>query len=307
MFKHILVPLDGSRLAESALPAAAYMAEKLSSMVTLIHVIENNAPEEVHGQPHLQTAQEAELYLQEISKFWFPKIQKLTCHVHTAHVADVARSIVDHSGELDYDLVIMCSHGRGKAKQLFMGSIAQTIVGLGSIPVLINHPDAPGALPEYSCRTILVPLDTDPNHGQALPIAKELAGKLGSALHLSMVIELFTTLSGVRAVTSRLLPGTTSRLLELSARNGEKFVRLRLGELLDQRYNASADVLRGDPAGVIAKSAQAHNADLIVLATHGKSGMEAFLAGSFSHKLCSLCTTPLLLIPVENGPASNLK
>ena len=44
MFKHILVPLDGSRLAESALPAAAYMAEKLDSIVTLIHVIESNPP-----------------------------------------------------------------------------------------------------------------------------------------------------------------------------------------------------------------------------------------------------------------------
>ena len=298
MFKHILVPLDGSRLAESALPAAAYMAEKLSSMVTLIHVIENNAPEEVHGQPHLQTAQEAELYLQEISKLWFPKIQKLTCHVHTAHVADVARSIVDHSGELDYDLVIMCSHGRGKAKQLFMGSIAQTIIGLGTIPVLLIHPDVTGALPEFSCSNILVPMDNDPDHGQALPVAKELASKFAAALHLSMVIEIFTTLSGVRAVTSRLLPGTTSRLLEISARNAQKIVQQLLGELIDQGYNASAEVLRGDPASVIVKSAQTNKAHLIVLATHGKSGMEAFLTGSFSHKLCSLCTTPLLLIPV---------
>ncbi len=303
MFKHILVPLDGSRLAESALPAAAYIAVKLASMVTLIHVIENNAPQEVHGQPHLRTAQEAELYLQEIRKLWFPKVQLLDCHVHTAEVADVARSIVDHSGELDYDLIVMCSHGRGKAKQLFMGSIAQTIIGLGSIPVLIIHPDATGALSEFSCRTILVPLDNDPDHGQGLPVAKELAGKFGAALHLSMVVELFTTLSGVRAVTSRLLPGTTSRLLEISARNGEKFVQQRLSELLRQGYNASADVLRGDPVGVIVKSAQTIKADLIVLATHGKSGMEGFLAGSFSHKLCSLCTTPLLLIPVVSDPA----
>lgn len=302
MFKHILVPLDGSQLAESALPAAAYMAEKLASKVTLIHAIESNAPQEVHGQPHLRTAEKAELYLQEIRKLWFAKVQMVDCHVHTAEVDNVARSIVEHSGELDYDLIVMCSHGRGKAKQLFMGSIAQTIIGLGSIPVMIIHPDATGTRNEFSCRTILVPLDNDPDHGQALPVSKELAGKFGAALHLSMVIELFTTLSGVQAVTSRLLPGTTSRLLEISARNGEQFVKQRLGELLDQGYNASADVLRGDPAGVVVKSAKKSKADLIVLATHGKSGMEAFLAGSFSHKLCSLCTIPLLLIPVVSDP-----
>jgi nucleotide-binding universal stress UspA family protein len=303
MFKHILVPLDGSRLAESALPAAAYMADNLASKVTLIHVIERNAPQEVHGQPHLSSAEEADLYLQNISKLWFAKAPMLDCHVHTAEVADVARSIVDHSGELGYDLIIMCSHGRGKARQLFMGSMAQTIIGLGTIPVLLVRPDVTGAFPEFSCSTILVPLDTDPDHGQALPVAKELAGKFGAALHLSMVIELFTTLSGVRAVTSRLLPGTTSRLLEISARSGEKFVRQLLSELVDQGYDASAEVLRGDPAGVIVKSAQTNKADIIVLATHGKSGMEAFLTGSFSHKLCSLCTTPLLLVPVIGDPA----
>ncbi len=302
MFKHTLVPLDGSRLAESALPAAAYMAGKLASMVTLIHVVEHNAPQEVHGQPHLRTAGEADLYLLEIGKRWFPIIRQLNYHVHTAEVADVARSIVEHSDELDYDLIIMCSHGQGKARQLFMGSIAQTIIGLGTIPVLIIHPEATGPLPEFSCGTILVPLDNDPAHGQALPVAKELASTLNVALHLSMVIELFTTLSGVKAVTSKLLPGTTSRLLEISARNGEKFIHQLLDELIDQGYKTSAEVLRGDPAGVIVKLAQTIKADLIVLATHGKSGMEAFLTGSFSHKLCSLCTTPLLLIPVADDP-----
>ena len=303
MFKHILVPLDGSRLAESALPAAAYIAEKLGSMVTLIHVIENNAPQEIHGQPHLRTAQEAELYLREIGELWFKTVEKLRSHVHTAEVADVARSIVDHSGELGYDLVVMCSHGRGRALQLFMGSIAQTIIGLGSIPVMIVHPDATGELPAFSCRTILLPLDGDPDHDQALSVSKILAGKFGAMLHLSMVVELFTTLAGVKAVTSRLLPGTTSRLLEIATRNGEKLVRQHLSELLDQGFSARAEVLRGDPASVIVKSAQTNKADLIILATHGKSGIEAFLTGSFSHKLCSLCTTPLLLIPVTGDTA----
>lgn len=303
MFKHILVPLDGSQLAESALPVAAYMSEKLAAMVTLIHVIEHHAPREVHGQPHLRTVQEAELYLQEIGTRWFAKTRLLNYHVHTAGVAYVARSIVEHRGELDYDLVIMCSHGQGKARQLFMGSIAQTIIGLGAIPVLLVHPDVTGTLAAFSCSTILVPMDNDPDHAQALPVAKALAGTFGAALQISMVIELFTTLSGVKAVTSRLLPGTTSRLLEISVVNGEKFVQQLLGELIDQGYQASAEVLRGDPAGVIVKSARTKKADLIVLATHGKSGLEAFWAGSFSHKLCSLCTTPLLLIPVACDPA----
>jgi nucleotide-binding universal stress UspA family protein len=47
MFKHILIPLDGSELAETAIPVAAYLAEKLKARVTLLHVIEKNAPQTV--------------------------------------------------------------------------------------------------------------------------------------------------------------------------------------------------------------------------------------------------------------------
>jgi len=306
MFKHILVPLDGSRLAESALPATAFLAEKLNSRVTLIHVIEKNVPKEVHGQPHLRTAREAENYLQEIRHRWFAQDLILNCHVHTMEVDDVAQSIVQHAGEFDHDLLVMCSHGRGKTQQLLMGSIAQKIIGLGSIPVLMTHP-VTCALPVFSCKRLLVPLDDDQDHGQALPVSKELARQLGSSLHLIMVVHCFKSLSGTMAVTSRLLPGTTSRLLELASRNAEVFVQQQLNELLDQGYTADAEVLRGDPAKVIDQSAQANKADIIVLATHGKSGMAGFWAGSVAHKLCSICRTPLLLIPVEEYSSENVK
>ena len=68
MFRHFLIPLDGSRMAEAALPVAAFLAEKFSSRVTLMHVVERNAPREVHGQSHLKNAQEAAVYLRELSQ-----------------------------------------------------------------------------------------------------------------------------------------------------------------------------------------------------------------------------------------------
>jgi nucleotide-binding universal stress UspA family protein len=59
MFKHILVPLDGSQLAEAALPIAESLAGVLGAKVTLIHIIEKGAPGQVHGQPHLRDSAEA--------------------------------------------------------------------------------------------------------------------------------------------------------------------------------------------------------------------------------------------------------
>ena len=63
MFKHILVPLDGSKLSEAALDAASVLAQKLKSQVLLLHVIEQDAPAEVHKEHHLTDADEAKTYL----------------------------------------------------------------------------------------------------------------------------------------------------------------------------------------------------------------------------------------------------
>ena len=68
MFKNILVPLDGSHLAEAALPAAASLAEKLNAPVTLLHIIEQNAPEAIHNERHLTKPEEAENYLQDLAQ-----------------------------------------------------------------------------------------------------------------------------------------------------------------------------------------------------------------------------------------------
>lgn len=305
MFKHILVPLDGSRMAESALPAAAFLAERLHAHVTLMHVVERNAPSAVHGQAHLGSAQAAATYLDEVSRQAFPPGIRVECHVHTAEVDNVARSIVEHGEELGHDLVIMCSHGRGQALHLFLGSIAQKVIAADSRPVLITHPDSQGEPAAFSCRNILVPLDGDPEHAQALPVSKELARACTASLHLAMVVPRFANLSGDMTITGRMLPGTTSRMLDMARQDAEAYSRGLAEELRGQGLAASAYVLRGDPAQTIVKAASRAPIDLIVLATHGKTGMEAFWAGSVTNKICSQSTVPLLLVPVTpHDPAT---
>jgi nucleotide-binding universal stress UspA family protein len=301
MFKHILVPLDGSTLAEAALPAATLLAQKLKASITLIHVIEKNAPQEIHGQPHLRDAEEAAVYLTDVTRRSIPAGTRVDCHVHTAEVSDVARSIVEHAGELEHDLIVMCAHGRGRALRLFLGSIAQRVIALGSLPVLITRPDERGDVPPFSCTAILVPLDGGKDHEQALPVARELAEACGAALHLAMVIPSFGTLSGPMTTTSRLLPGTTSQMLELSVEQAEAYLAAQMETLERDGLSASGHVRRGDPAHAIADCALQLQADVIVLATHGKTGTEAFWAGSVAHKVCSRCNLPLLLVPVA-GP-----
>jgi nucleotide-binding universal stress UspA family protein len=298
MFKHILVPIDGSSLSEAALPAVAFLAEKLQARVTLMHVVERNPPDEVHGQPHLKHPQDAERYLRDLAKRAFAKRSRVDIHVHTNEVDDVAGSIVAHSEELSYDLVVMCSHGRGAALHLILGSIAQKVIARGSQPVLITHPDAQGRAPAFLCRHILVPMDNDPEHAQALPVAKDLARACGATLHLAAVIPDRATLSGDKAPAGRLLPGTTSRILELASQDAERYFEALEQGLLQEGFQASAHVLRGDPASMIVEAAVRAQIDLIVLGTHGKTGMDAFWSGSVAHRICSQSRIPLLLIPV---------
>ncbi|HYA03190.1 MAG TPA: universal stress protein, partial [Syntrophobacteria bacterium] len=128
MFKHILVPLDGSRLAEVVLPAAGYLARVLGAQVTLVHIIEQGAPASVHGERHLTRAEEAEGYLEEAARRAFSPDLPVRRHVHTEAMENIARGIVEHQAELAPDLILMCTHGRSGLRDLLFGRIAQQVV-----------------------------------------------------------------------------------------------------------------------------------------------------------------------------------
>lgn len=297
MFKHLLVPLDGSKMAETTLPLAALLSQKLGSVVTLIHIIEQDAPQEIHGERHLTNEQEASLYLDIVAREYFSE-GVATSHVHTEKVQNVSRSIADHSGELEPDLIVMCTHGEGGLHDFMMGSIAQQVIGHGRTPILLVHPEH--RIDEVrGIKKILVALDGDPQHDASLPLAAELAQELGAGLHLLTVVHTLGTLPGERAATGWLLPGATRAMLDMDEESAEQ----HLEQLAEQWRKASlpitTQVLRGDPAQQIASGAAEAQADLIALATHGKSGMSAFWSSSVGPKVVTSTQIPLLLIPVK--------
>jgi nucleotide-binding universal stress UspA family protein len=88
-------------------------------------------------------------------------------------------------------------------------------------------------------------------------------------------------------------------MLEMSVAEAKEALDARVSTLRDEGFEASAHVFRGDPADVIATSARESKVDMIILATHGKSGTKAFWSGSVANKVCSQCKVPLLLIPIR--------
>jgi nucleotide-binding universal stress UspA family protein len=295
MFQSILVPLDGSRLSEASLPAAAALAQKLGSSVTLLHVIEQDAPSEIHKERHLTNPKEADEYLRLTAQRAFGKSVKVTTHVHTAPVSDVARSIVEHSrSEFQPDLIVTCTHGRGGVRGLLFGSIAQQIVAQGTTPVLLIKPgDRP-----FAPQKMLVPLDPYSEHDEGLPRAQELAQALHAELELLSVIPTYSTLSGEQAATGSLMPGTTQAVLDLREEHARSDLSQHLDSLRKMGIASSAAVVRGDPATMIIKTADRSEVDLIILCTHRKAGLDAFWSKSVAPKVGQGTRIPVLLIPL---------
>jgi nucleotide-binding universal stress UspA family protein len=298
MFKRLLVPLDGSHLAEAALPPAVFLAVNLHVPVVLLHVIEKNAPEAIHGERHLTDPDGARTYLAEIARKFFPPEVKVESHVHTSEVSNVPKSIVEHIAEFSPDLIIMCSHGEGGLRDFFYGSIAQQVIGRGDTPVLLIQPGESENLPSFALRKIIVPLDGNPQHEEGLPLAAQLAQACAARLHLLMVIPTLGTLKSQPAATGLFLPASMRAMLDLAEENAEDYLRSQASKLDLPPTSVTASVSRGDPATAIANVAKVAEADLILLSTHGKAGQDAFWSSSVAPKVSSLTDIPLLLVPV---------
>jgi nucleotide-binding universal stress UspA family protein len=300
LFHSILVPLDGSRLAETALPAAAFLASRFAARVTLIHLIEHNAPPAVHSERHLTEPTEARAYLQQVAQRTFPPGAPVEHHVHAVEVSNVARGLVEHAAELQADLIVMCTHGRSGLRDWLFGSIAQQVVGHGTTPVLLIRPNQAGEAPPFACRLILAPLDGDPAHEMGLPVARDLALACGGAVHLVMVVPSVGSLKAEQAATALLMPLATNALLEMSAELAEKYLNEHMARLQAAGLTVTGEVARGDPAPYLLGAARRNQADLIVLGTHGKAGLEAFWSGSVAPRLAGRSYAPLLLVPLAN-------
>lgn len=295
MFKNILVPLDGSRLSEAALQPAAVLAARLGAQVVLLHVIEQDAPAEVHKEHHLTDPEEARAYLEKVAKLAFPGDVKVETHVHTAPVSDVADSIVEHAtSEFEPDLIVTCTHGRGGMRDVLFGSIAQQVVAQGRTPLLLVKPEVTG----FRLQTILAPLDPDSIHDDGLPLTEELAKTFEAELVLLSVVPTFSTLTGEEAAASSLMPGTTQAMLDIREETARAHLKEHVESLEKQGIRASAEIARGDPGPTIAWTADHSNCDMIVLSTHGKAGMGAFWSRSVAPQVAQRAKTPLLLIPL---------
>jgi len=297
--KSFLVPLDGSHLAEAVLPATASLASRSQARVTLLHIVERKAPATIHGEPHLTNSVEAMRYLETVAAGLRESGVEVECHVHDDREYSVAQSIFDHAQELNCDLVIMCTHGNSGLRGFLFGSIAQKTLQRGAQSILLVFPHEDRSAPRFDLQRILVPLDGVVTHEPALRPAIELAHTFNAAIHLVLVIPTLTTLSGGQAVSGMLLPTTMRAVLDLAQQGATDYLDRILAQCRSEGINATAEVLRGDAAPKVLELADRLNTDLVVMASHGRAGLDALLAGSVAPRIAGHMGRPLLLIRAD--------
>ncbi len=148
MYQRLLIPLDGSELAEQALAQVDHVAA-VDARITLLQVVHPPLPviaaEMAVPLPTVSSEelrQEAEAYLQTIAA----RLRERVRDVHTAVVEGdaVAETIVHYAREHGYDLILMSTHGRGGLSRLVFGSVAEAVVRHAPCPVLVVRPQVKG-------------------------------------------------------------------------------------------------------------------------------------------------------------------
>ncbi len=293
MFERILVPLDGSVLAEESLPYAQEVAGRLKSEVTLMYVTESpQDPLQHMHELYLDrmveaTQRGAERYLKNVRQKIKVKPEILA--------GDPAEKIVEYADERDISLIVMSTHGRSGIKRWALGSVADKVVRATTRPVALIR--AGGARTEVRERDILdralVPLDGSKEGEAALAYVEELAYKLQAE------VVLFQVLTTERPVITVEGYGYTVYPEEQRASDktfAEEYLAKVTARLKRRGVIARSEVRFGNAAEEIIKFAGEVQADFVAMSTRGRSGVARWVFGSVADRVMREGSTPILLV-----------
>jgi nucleotide-binding universal stress UspA family protein len=155
MYKHILLPTDGSVLSEDAARAGIDLARRIGARVTVLHVLPEPAASPLEGwvhhdkeyAKHLGEAlrRHGEQYVETIREE--ARRAGVACDGVLSRAARADGEIIAQAGKQGCDLIVMASHGRKGADGVLLASVTIAVATLGRIPVLIHRPDSAGARP----------------------------------------------------------------------------------------------------------------------------------------------------------------
>jgi nucleotide-binding universal stress UspA family protein len=302
MYSKILVPLDGSDVAECVLPHVEALATANDHVsVTFLYAVQ--PLEVIMAKPAFRDRIESEAraaaqdYLDDLAsrqKYH----ESAEAKVVMGRAAD---AIVDYAKKNKVDLILMATHGLSGVKRWVRGSVADKVLQEAPVPVWLIRANAPkkGLHKKGQKMKILVPLDGSERAEKALEHAAKLANQFGKQsvdLTLLRVAELFFPPYTYPPPT----PMTWEEYLNYETKRCKELCQTYLGKaeekLKQDGFSVCSETPTGNVAETIVDYANKNNFDLIVMATHGRTGLGRWALGSVADKVLTGANSPILLV-----------
>ncbi len=290
MLNTILLPLDGSPLAERARTYATLLARRSGASIKLVQAVQAYAaPGTDPSEAQVEVTQCAEEFLNSVAERMNADGIQTEPHIY---YDEPVKAILDAATRQHADMIVMSTHGRGGIARMLYGSVADQILRRSNVPVLVVPSIVEHAWPTDQPLRVLVPLDSSELSEEALTAVALVRDKDALGVHL-------TLLRVVQPVSTSLHgPGHTyvpfNEDLEVAA--ARRYLEHEAGLLAARGYTVTPLVAVGEPARVIGDVARELHVDLIAMATHGKSGLSRLILGSVATAILRHTTAPLLLV-----------
>lgn len=305
--KKILYPTDFSAISRYALDHALFLAEQFNAELHMLHVITLHNDDPYNVAYHFETPEEIHEHVITLAKSKMAELLE-PYKDKPLHVLQIQRkeshpvpAILQYIEEQKIDLVVMGTHGRTGLRHMLQGSVAEETVRLSSCPVLTLH-EHPTQKPIDAFNKLLIPIDFSESSKHALWTGVELARTYQAQLQLLHVIEppsmpeFYVPLIGV------LSPET---LKELEQRAHFVLEQMMLSH--KQTYHDlppyTIHVVQGRSNSEIVQFAQEQHSDLIVISTHGLTGIQRVLFGSVAEYVVRHATCPVFTMKSKPSTA----
>ncbi len=295
--RRILYPTDFSAAAGQALGHALFLAEQFEAELHMLHAV---VLHDYDPQDPEQTFPEPSAILKQLFEIADSEMAKLAAHgksktftVKEAKVRGFSAPdvIIDYAAEHDADLVVMGTHGRRGPARLLLGSVAAEVVRRAPCPVLTLRQQEKPRSGEALDR-LLVPIDFSEHSRTALAHAKHLAALYGAALQLLHCVEepaypyFYAPIGGL---------AVADHFAELERKSLEALAKLA-AETPGPEVASENFVAHGRASAEIVRFAGEHDSDMVVIATHGLTGLERMFLGSTAEEVVRGATVPVFTV-----------
>ena len=275
-YEEIVVPLDGSQLAEVALPYAEEIAAKMRCKVILLSVLQSSEANE-YQQHHIYATKMVKTTKEQVKKYLQKAGDEAIEVNEVTRIGNPAKGILDYVDKGPLSLIIMATHGRSGISRWAVGSVADNVVRSTSRqPILLIR--AKGAHPDMRAKRILrkalVPLDGSLGSEAVIPYVMWMAQSLQMEITL------------LRAVPKNNHIGT----------DVEAYLQSICSRFEDKGISARYDIRVGAAADTIIDLADELSIDVVAMSTHGQTTIDLWPLGSVAQKVLLGGNTPLMLV-----------